>query len=66
MFDEETKKSIIDDVFGLFHEKFGFWPESTSSYFLDNVCINYIHEKYPSVKCAVAACWEEGPKAYHT
>ena len=22
--------------------------------------------KYPSVKCAVATCWEEGPKAYHT
>ena len=27
---------------------------------------NFIKEKYPSVKCAVATCWEEGPKAYHT
>ena len=66
MFDEETKKQIVDDCFGLFYEKFGFYPESTGSYFLDAFTINYIKAKYPSVKCAVATCWEEGPKAYHT
>ena len=66
MFSEEDKMSIVDDVFGLFYEKFGFYPESTSCYFLDAFLINYIKEKYPSVKCAVATCWEEGPKAYHT
>ena len=66
MFDEETKEQIVDDVFGKFYEKFGFWPESTGSYFLDAYTINYIKKKYPSVKCAVATCWEEGPKAYHT
>lgn len=66
MFDEKTKETIIDDVFGKFHEKFGFYPQSTSSYFLDAYTINYIKKHYPSVKCAVATCWEEGPKAYHT
>lgn len=66
MFDDETKAEIIDDVFGLFYKKFGFYPESTGSYFLDAYCINYIKEHYPTVKCAVATCWEEGPKAYHT
>ena len=66
MFDEKTKEEIIDDVFGKFHEKFGFYPQSTSSYFLDAYTINYIKKHYPSVKCAVATCWEEGPKAYHT
>ena len=66
MFDEARKREIVDDVFGKFHERFGFYPESTSSYFLDAYTINYIKEKYPSVKCAVATCWEEGPKAYHT
>ena len=66
MFDNETKMRIVDDCFGLFYEKFGFYPESTGSYFLDAFTINYIKEKYPSVKCAVATCWEEGPKAYHT
>ena len=33
---------------------------------MDADLTNYIKEKYPSVKCAVATCWEEGPKAYHT
>ena len=66
MFDEKRKEEIVDDVFGKFYEKFGFYPASTGSYFLDAYTINYIKKKYPTVKCAVATCWEEGPKAYHT
>lgn len=66
MFDEKQKEAIVDDVFGKFYEKFGFYPASTSSYFLDAYTINYIKKHYPTVKCAVATCWEEGPKAYHT
>lgn len=66
MFSKEDKKTIIDDCFGLFHEKFGFYPASTGSYFLDAYSINYIKKKYPSVVCAIATCWEEGSKAYHT
>lgn len=66
MFSKEDKRRIIDDVFGLFYKKFGFYPKSTGSYFLDAYTINYIKEKYPSVVCAVATCWEEGSKAYHT
>ncbi len=66
MFSMEDKMSIVDDVFGKFKEAFGFYPESTGSYYLDAELVNYIKEKYPMVKCAVATCWEEGPKAYHT
>lgn len=66
MFSMEDKKSIVDDVFGKFHDIFGFYPESTGSYYMDADLVNYIKETYPSVKCAVATCWEEGPKAYHT
>ena len=66
MFSAEDKRSIIDDVFGRFHESFGFFPESTGSYYLDIDSINYIKQRYPTVKCAVATCWEEGPKAYRT
>ena len=33
---------------------------------MDADLTNYIKATYPSVKCAVATCWEEGPKAYHT
>ena len=66
MFDMEMKRSVVDDVFGKFHDCFGFYPQSTGSYYMDAALIGYIKEKYPSVKCAVATCWEEGPKAYHT
>lgn len=66
MFSMEDKISIVNDVFGKFYERFGFYPQSTGSYYMDAELINYIKEKYPTVKCAVATCWEEGPKAYHT
>lgn len=66
MFSYEDKVSIVNDVFEKFYEKFGFYPESTGSYYLDAELINYIKKKYPSVKAAVATCFEEGPKAYHT
>ncbi len=66
MFSMEDKKSIVDDVFTKFYDIFGFYPESTGSYYMDADLINYIKETYPSIKCAVATCWEEGPKAYHT
>lgn len=66
MFSMEDKKSIVEDVFETFYERFGFYPESTGSYYMDAELTNYIKEKYPMIKCAVATCWEEGPKAYHT
>lgn len=66
MFSMEDKKRIVDDVFGKFKDIFGFYPESTGSYYMDAELTNYIKEKYPQVKCAIATCWEEGPKAYHT
>ena len=62
----EDKKAIVNDVFEKFHDAFGFYPESTGSYYMDADLTNYIKEQYPMVKCAVATCWEEGPKAYHT
>ncbi len=66
MFSMEDKQAIVDDIFSLFYDRFGFWPESTGSYYMDADLTNYIKEKYPTVKCAIATCWEEGPKAYHT
>ena len=42
MFSKEDKEKIVDDVFSLFYEKFGFYPKSTGSYFLDAYTINYI------------------------
>ena len=66
MFSKKDKMKIVDDVFAMFYKKFGFYPESTSSYYIDAFTLRYIKKKYPSVICAVATCWEEGPKAFHT
>lgn len=66
MFSLTDKKRIVDDVFKKFFEVFGFYPTATGSYFMDADLINYIKEKYPMVVAAVATCFEEGPKAYHT
>ncbi len=64
LFSMEDKRKIVDEVFGKFHEVFGFYPTSTGSYYMDAELVNYIKENYPMVKVAVATCWEEGPKAY--
>lgn len=60
----DDKKEIVNDVFEKFHQVFGFYPASTGSYYMDAELVSYIKEKYPMVKCAIATCWEEGPKAY--
>jgi hypothetical protein len=64
LFSMEDKKKIVDEVIGQFYEVFGFYPTSTGSYYMDAEFVNYIKEKYPMIKVAVATCWEEGPKAY--
>lgn len=64
LFSMDDKRKIVDEVFGKFHEVFGFYPTSTGSYYMDAELVNYIKERYPMVKAAVATCWEEGPKAY--
>ena len=64
-FSMEDKREIVNDVFGKFQDVFGFLPQSTGSYYLDAELVSYIKSRYPMVTCAVATCWEEGPKAYH-
>jgi len=64
LFSLDDKRKIVDEVFEKFHQVFGFYPTSTGSYYMDAELVNYIKERYPMIKAAVATCWEEGPKAY--
>ena len=64
LFSMEDKRRIVDEVFGQFHKVFGFYPTSTCAYYMDAELVNYIKEKYPMIRAAVATCWEEGPKAF--
>lgn len=65
LFSLEDKRRIVVELFEKFRQVFGFYPTSTGSYYMDAELVNYIKERYPMVKAAVATCWEEGPKAYH-
>jgi hypothetical protein len=65
LFSMEDKKKIVDDLFGLFHKEFGFYPTSTGSYYMDAELVCYIKERYPMIKIAVATCFEEGPRVFH-
>ena len=51
MFSMEDKKSIVDDVFTKFYDIFGFYPESTGSYYIlqehDIDQLNYINMGTP-------------------
>jgi hypothetical protein len=64
LFSMEDKKRIVDEVLGRFRQVFGFYPTSTGSYYMDAELVNYVKQRYPTIKVAVATCWEEGPKAY--
>jgi len=67
LFPMDLKQKIVVDSFELFKDVFGFYPTSTGSYFLDAELINFIKEKYPMIKTAIATCFEEGPKIFrHT
>ena len=64
-FSFEDKKRIADTLFAKFKEVFGFYPSSIGSYYMDTESLQYIKSKYPSIKTAVATCFEEGCKIYH-
>lgn len=61
----ETRKKVIVKYMEKFNELFGFYPESVSSYVWDARSLNFIHEKYPSVKATITNCFEEGVKMFY-
>ncbi len=65
LFSQPEKKRIFEIVFKLFREIFGHDPVSIGSYHLDAGCQRLIRELCPTVKIAVAGCFEEGVKVFH-
>lgn len=43
---QEERGRILDEVFRLFREKFGFYPESMGSWLLDAWSMDYVQRKY--------------------
>lgn len=42
----DERKKLVDIYFEDFKEIFGFYPKSVGSWFIDEVTLNYMHEKY--------------------
>lgn len=42
----EERKALIDELFGRFHEVFGYYPRSVGSWMLDTYSIQYMTEQY--------------------
>jgi len=61
----EKKKKVVNGAFTRFHDKFGFYPNSVSCYYIDVQSLAYMKSKYPSLKIAVATCFEEGVNVFH-
>lgn len=65
LYSQPEKKRIFEIVFRRFRDVFGHDPVSIGSYHLDAGCQRLIRELCPSVKVAVAGCFEEGVKVFH-
>ena len=65
LYSSEEKRFIIEMAIGYFRRTFGRNPVSVASYHFDSVCMQILHEVCPSIKIAVAGCFEEGVKVFH-
>ncbi len=65
LYNTDEKRFIIQLALDYFRKNFGHDPQSVCSYHFDSVSMQILHEICPSVKIAVAGCFEEGVKVFH-
>lgn len=65
MYNAEDKRKVIKHLVQRFNEVFGYLPVSIGSYHLDSSSMKILMEECPTVKIAVAGCFEEGVRVYH-
>lgn len=65
LFSREHKRAIITFLAERFVELFGVPPTSVASYHLDSSTMALVREIMPSVRGAVAGCFEEGVRVFH-
>ncbi len=65
LFSLEHKRAIIDFLARRFAEAFGSPPTSVAAYHLDSSTMAIVRELIPSVRVAVAGCFEEGVRVFH-
>lgn len=65
LFSLEHKRAIVDYLARRFAEEFGAPPTSVAAYHLDSSTMAIVRELVPSVRVAVAGCFEEGVRVFH-
>ncbi len=65
LYNTEEKRFIIQLAVDYFRKTFGHDPKSAATYHLDAISQQILHEICPSIKIAVAGCFEEGVKVFH-
>jgi hypothetical protein len=65
LYGADEKRRILELVFDQFRECFGRGPVSVAGYHLDAISLAIIRELCPSIRIAVAGCFEEGVRVFH-
>lgn len=61
---QPVKLQIIDLFMELFEKNFGFLPASIGSYYIDAQTLGEIKKRYPSVRCVIPTCFQEGSNMF--
>ena len=65
LYSAEDKERIIDLILDKFRTCFGREPISAAAYHFDSSALNILKSKAPSIRIAVAGCFEEGVRVFH-
>ena len=65
LFSLEHKRAIVGFLAKRFAEEFKAPPTSVAAYHLDSSTMEIVRELIPSVRAAVAGCFEEGVRVFH-
>jgi hypothetical protein len=65
LYPQEDKRRILEMALGQFRRAFGHDPLVVGSYHFDSASLDLLTSLCPSVKIAVAGCFEEGVRVFH-
>jgi hypothetical protein len=65
LYNTTEKRFLLELAVNNFRKTFGFDPQSVASYHLDAISMEILKEICPSIRIAVAGCFEEGVKVFH-
>lgn len=65
LYSHNHKRKIVATLADRFEDNFGFRPSSVAAYHLDASTMKIVSEEIPTVRAAIAGCFEEGVRVFH-